>query len=100
MFYLCSAISWEDITMPDLTYHVVLPFRLDAEGELVAGEAAEAPNAASAVSRAERLALSERDGVCGAVAFSRSGDPATGEFADAIVLKRFGAVPADLIGSL
>lgn len=83
--------------MADVTYHVVLPFRRDEEGELVAGEAMEAPSAGAAVTRAERLALAGRDGVCGTVAFSRSGDPATGEFADAIVLKRFGACPADLI---
>jgi len=28
--------------------------------------------------------------------FSRSGDPATGDFGDAIVLKKFGKVPDDL----
>jgi hypothetical protein len=30
------------------------------------------------------------------VAFSRSGDPSTGEFDDAVVLARVGEVPADL----
>jgi hypothetical protein len=93
-------IPISEIVMADVTYHVVLPFRLDAEGELVPCEAAEAPNAASAVSRAERIAQAQHDGVCGAVAFSRSGDPATGEFSDAVVLKRFGAVPSDLTGSV
>jgi hypothetical protein len=34
-------------------------------------------------------------GNIGAVAFSRTGDPASGEFADA-VLKAFGEVPSDL----
>ena len=32
--------------------------------------------------------------VPGAVAFSRTGDPATGEFDDAVVIERFGAVPS------
>ncbi len=32
----------------------------------------------------------------GAVAFSRTGDLAIGEFADAVVLKAFGEVPSDL----
>jgi hypothetical protein len=89
-----------ETAMADVTYHVVLPFLFDADGEPVAGEAAEAPNAAAAMARAERLVLAQRDGVCGAVAFSRSGDPATGEFADAIILSRVGAVPSDLTGSI
>ena len=32
----------------------------------------------------------------GAVAFSRTGDPATGDFRDATVLRKFGDVPDDL----
>ena len=32
----------------------------------------------------------------GAIAFSRTGDPAIGEFADAIILGRYGDVPGDL----
>jgi hypothetical protein len=32
----------------------------------------------------------------GAVAFSRTGDPATGDFSDAKVIKKFGDVPDDL----
>jgi hypothetical protein len=32
----------------------------------------------------------------GAVAFSRTGDPATGDFSDATVLKKIGDVPDDL----
>jgi len=34
----------------------------------------------------------------GAVAFSRTGDPSLGEFADAILLRAFGDVPSDLSG--
>jgi hypothetical protein len=46
------------------------------------------------VIRAE--ALSRKEGQVGAIAFSRTGDPATGDFADAKVLKKFGDVPDDL----
>jgi hypothetical protein len=82
--------------MTGVTYHVVLPFRTGEDGEPAAGEAAEAPSAGAAISRAERLARLQDDGVCGAVAFSRTGDPGTGEFEDAVILKQFGTVPADL----
>jgi hypothetical protein len=35
-------------------------------------------------------------GHTGAVAFSRTGDPATGDFSEATVLRKFGDVPDDL----
>ena len=41
-------------------------------------------------------ALSRKEGHVGAVAFSRTGDPATGDFGDAKVIKKFGDVPDDL----
>lgn len=41
-------------------------------------------------------ALSRKPGIVGAVAFSRSGDPATGDFGDATVIRKFGYVPEDL----
>jgi hypothetical protein len=41
-------------------------------------------------------ALSRKEGNVAAVAFSRSGDPATGDFSDAKVIKKFGDVPDDL----
>ncbi|WP_425905432.1 hypothetical protein [Nitrobacter sp. TKz-YC02] len=40
--------------------------------------------------------MARSDGHIGAVAFSRTGDPAGGEFADAVFLKAFGEVPSDL----
>lgn len=42
-----------------------------------------------------RRAQSMADVHAGAVAFSRSGDPKTGEFEPAEVLRRFGEVPAE-----
>ena len=41
-------------------------------------------------------ALSRKEGYVGAVAFSRSGDPATGDFSDAKVIAEFGNMPDDL----
>jgi hypothetical protein len=41
-------------------------------------------------------ALSRKPGHVGAVAFSRTGDPATGEFGDTKVIKKFGEMPDDL----
>jgi hypothetical protein len=42
----------------------------------------------------KRMAQAEEH--IGAVAFSRTGDPASGEFANAILLKAFDEVPGDL----
>jgi hypothetical protein len=44
---------------------------------------------------ARRCAIAE-EGHVGAVAFSRTGNPATGDFSDAKVIKKFGDVPDDL----
>ena len=76
-----------------LTYHVVVPFGLDDAGHPVPLEPIEAPNADSARRRAQRLAETN----AGAVAFSRTGDPATGEFGDASVIAVFGAVDVGLL---
>jgi hypothetical protein len=56
--------------------------------------AVESTSANAAIRTAERMTRS--DGHIGAVAFSRTGDPAGGEFADAVFLKAFGEVPSDL----
>jgi hypothetical protein len=41
-------------------------------------------------------ALSREPGHVGALAFSRRGDPATGDFGYATVIRNFGDVPEDL----
>jgi hypothetical protein len=41
-------------------------------------------------------ALSRKEGHVDAVAFSRTGDPTTGDFSDAKVIRKFGDVPDDL----
>ena len=81
--------------MATVTYHVVLPFLLSEDGEPCPGEAQEAPNGAAAIARARRIVETSGGG---AIAFCRSGDPATGEFDEAKVLATFGQVPADALG--
>jgi hypothetical protein len=87
-----SAIARSDFAM-DVTYYVALPF-VAADDGVAAGEAVECFNPNAAVMKAE--ALSRKPGHVGAIAFSRTGDPATGDFGDATVIRKFGDVPADL----
>jgi hypothetical protein len=77
--------------MGSVTYYVAMGFERDPEGELVATDALECQSSAQATSRARSLAATK----AGAVAFSRTGDPELGEFADAIVLFKAGEIPDD-----
>lgn len=79
--------------MSEVTYYVALPF-VAADDGIVPAEAIECFNATAAVLKAE--ALSRKPGHVGAIAFRRTGDPATGNFGDAIVIRKFGDVPGDL----
>ena len=79
-----------------MIYYVALPF-VDADGGLAPGQARECAHGGEAIRRAEAMS---RDPInAGAVAFSRKGDPNIGEFDDAVVLKTFGRVPDDFVGS-
>ncbi|SEE27552.1 hypothetical protein SAMN05444161_5303 [Rhizobiales bacterium GAS191] len=78
--------------MTPITYHVVLPIVRTEDGELVAEDGLEAPSPSAAVSRARALSSTR----AGAVAFSRSGDPDTGEYSEAVILARFGETPSDI----
>jgi hypothetical protein len=80
-------------TLAEVTYYVALPFFASDDG-IAAGEPTECFNPNAAVMRAE--ALSRKQGHVGAVAFSRTGDPATGDFSDAEVIRNFDDVPDDL----
>lgn len=75
--------------MPDVTYYVALPFGAADDGP-EPREAVECISASAAIRSAERMARTERH--IGAGAISRTGDPAVGEFTDAVVLKAFGNV--------
>ncbi|MGY4432743.1 hypothetical protein ACVWWO_005220 [Bradyrhizobium sp. F1.13.1] len=79
--------------MSEVTYYVALPF-VAADDGVAAGEAVECFNPNAAVMRAE--ALSRKPGILGAVAFSRTGDPSSGDFGDATVIRKFGDVPDNL----
>ncbi|MGY8635312.1 hypothetical protein RAD15_22805 [Bradyrhizobium sp. 14AA] len=79
--------------MTDVTYFVALPFVFSDDG-VAAGEATECLSANAAVMRAE--ALSRKPGHAGAVAFSQTGDPSSGDFSDAKLIRKFGDVPDDL----
>jgi hypothetical protein len=69
------------------------PFVATDDG-IAAGEPTECFNPITVVMRAE--ALSGKEGHVGAVAFGRTDDPATGDFSDAKVIRKFGDVPDDL----
>ena len=73
-----------------VTYYIALPFVRNEEGELVPGEAQDRQSASAAESLARKMALTS----AGAVAFSRTGEPATGNFEDAVVIRAFGEVPS------
>jgi hypothetical protein len=75
--------------MSQVTYYVALPFRY-VDGEMVAGEPQECRDAFKARSVAAVLASNTDN--CGAVAFSRTGDPALGEFDDAVIIARLGEI--------
>jgi hypothetical protein len=79
---------------PDMDEYIGAAFDRDAEGDLRPGEAQEVMSPVVAERRAPALALEH----AGAVAFSRTGDPATGEFQDAVILARFGEVDLDSLG--
>jgi hypothetical protein len=69
-----------------LTGDVVIAFDRDGKGDLKPCEAREVMSPVVAKRRARALALQH----AGAPTFSRTGDPATSEFQDAVILVRFG----------
>ncbi len=73
------------------TYYVVQPYQETTRGALAALPAIAAGDAEHAlrlVSQHQRLAV-------GVIAFSRRGDPETGDYEDAVILSRWGKVPED-----
>ena len=72
----------------------VVAFARGDEGDLVPLEPAEAPNAESARRRAQAAAAKH----AGALAFSRTGDPNTGDFDEARLTASFGEVDMGLLG--
>ena len=76
-----------------VTYYVVQGFVRGKNGYPIPEESQEVPSARYARALCERL-MADR---MAAVAFSRSGDPATGEWQDAEVICRLGAVSDELL---
>jgi hypothetical protein len=76
-----------------VTYYVALPFISSEEGP-VPGEAMECPNEGTALLRAE--AMSRKEGIVGALAFKRTGEPNQGNFGEPTILRTFGLVPENL----
>jgi hypothetical protein len=80
-----------------VTYFVALAFTRSEDGDIVACDPKEAQSADQAIRIAKSLATMEAH--CGAIAFSRTGDPMIGEFDDAVVLKTVGEVDGGLVYS-
>jgi len=90
--------SWEAFLLAEtITYYVALPFTRSEEdgGSIVAAEPREARSAEQAVRMAGALASAA--GHCGAIAFSRTGNPRVGDYDDAVVLRSFGEVDVGLL---
>lgn len=71
-----------------ITYYVVQTFSWLGE-EIIADEPKAVQSASSAKFAIERLP----DSKVGGVAFSRSGDPISGEFEDAVIIAQKGSIP-------
>jgi len=80
--------------MASVTYFVVVVFDRE-DGDLRPGEPQEVRSAEAARRRVASLAGAH----AGAVAFSRTGDPATGEFSDAEILSETGDVDLDALSA-
>lgn len=78
--------------MASVTYYVALPFVMSDEGDLVAGEPVECHSANAARMTAVRLSATN----AGAIAFSRTGDPSSGDFEPAKIIDRFGDTPNEV----
>lgn len=74
--------------MASITYYVVVPFIKDDNGNIVPGEAQDAPNRDAARRRAQ-AALGKH---IGAIAFQRTGDPDSGDFKEGEIIAEFGEV--------
>ncbi len=75
-----------------ITYYVALPFVVSEEGELVPGDGKDFQNARSAQVMAEAMVRTH----AGAIAFSRTGDPTTGEFEPVVILGHYGTTPDEV----
>jgi len=82
------------ILVATMTYYVALAFMRSEDGSIVACEPKEARSSDQAIRMASSLAAAECH--CGAIAFSRTGDPGLGDYEDAVILKTVGEVDSGL----
>lgn len=75
-----------------VTYFVVQSFQKGRKGMLIADEPRQARDAMHCLTLAEKASAK----AASVVAFSRCGDPATGEWADATVMIKYGEEIPDL----
>lgn len=73
-----------------VTLYAVLAFRRDEDGKPVPAVAREMPDGERAARFAHILAADPAN--CGAVAFSRTGDPALGDWFDTAIIKVVGDI--------
>jgi hypothetical protein len=73
-----------------ITRYVALSFRRIGS-DFVPGPAVECPDAALAIQRAGLMARDKE--ISGVVVFARSGNPETGEYGTAVILKTLGEIP-------
>ena len=84
--------------MATMTYYVALAFKRSEDGgDVVACDPKEARSSEQAIRMAGSLAAKDRH--CGAIAFSRTGDAALGDFEDAVILKAIGEVDIGLLSA-
>lgn len=91
-----SKASPEPEIVPHLTYFVVQPYKAvkGSKGKIAAEEAIPARDHDHAMRMFERF----KEIRVGVVAFHRTGDPATGEYEDAVIIARHGILPAEVDG--
>ncbi|QCI67224.1 hypothetical protein [Phreatobacter stygius] len=75
------------------TWFVVQPYERSKKGRMIQRDAREWQSAEAACR--EGLRVAAQGGV--AVAFIRTGDPETGEFAEAVILGVYGALPDEVL---
>lgn len=75
--------------MAKSTYYVVQRFRIGKRGMFEKADPIQCNSADHAARTAHRLG----NGIVGAIAFSRSGDAALGEYGEAVILASVGALP-------
>lgn len=75
-----------------VTYYVVQSYEMGKKGMLIPDDPKEALSELAACGMAYRLSLAK----AGAFAFSRTGDPDTGDWDDAVILVQHGLLPKEV----